>query len=279
MSAHREAEPTASCWACGARAGPDEALPPLYRCRSCGLGFQPQRTAADVRARHDDAYFSGYGGRGDYLDPDQREHEAQIRVRLVRRHVGGGRLLELGSAAGHFLAASRRAGFETLGIEPATEMAAIARERFGAQILEVALEEADLPPGRFDVACAWHVLEHVPQPLESLQRILRSLRPGGSLLLEVPNADSVRSRRDGPLWGHLDLAHHVAQYTPRSLRALLERAGFQDVELTTVPGAVYRRWPRALASYVKQSVVLRGWPAGEHPAKHELLRGVARAPV
>jgi SAM-dependent methyltransferase len=188
-------------------------------------------------------------------------------------------LVEVGSATGHFLAAGRRAGFEVVGIEPATGMAAVARERFGVEVLEVPLEEADLGAGRFDVACAWHVLEHVPQPLEPLERILRSLRPGGWFLLEVPNAGSVRARREGPLWGQLDLAHHVAQYSPRSLRVLIERAGFQEVQLTTVPGAVYRRWPRALASYAKQSVVVRGWPAGEHPAKHELLRGVARAPV
>ena len=278
-----------ACWACG---GGDVGEAPefrpvvLARCGRCGFLFQPARSFADVRALYGDEYFEAYptgagAGREEaYAEDDEaRWFEARVRVRLLTdAGVRGGRLLEVGAAAGHFLAAAREARFDVLGVEPSPAVAARGRERFGVEVLDGYVEEVELAHGPFDVACAWHVVEHLVDPATPLRRVRDALRPGGAFLAEVPNVESVRARRERAGWGPLDPAHHVGFYGPRSLRALLERCGFAVERTETVMPGVYRPALRRTLSYAKQAVVLRGWPFGPHPWKHELLRVVARRP-
>jgi SAM-dependent methyltransferase len=180
---------------------------------------------------------------------------------------------------GHFLSVARDSGFDVLGIEPSEPTALRARERFGVEVVGDLVEHVDLAEGSFDVACMWHVLEHVAEPDDVLRRIRHSLRPSGLLFVEVPNYGSVRARVQGRRWQPLEPQFHVGQYSPKALSRLLVRTGFEIVSVTTVPFAVYKPLPRALLTYGRQAVILRGWPFGEDPQKHELLRATARVPT
>jgi 2-polyprenyl-3-methyl-5-hydroxy-6-metoxy-1,4-benzoquinol methylase len=242
------------------------------------MALQPGRDAAELRDLYDEEYFDEFDLTGRDTKAD-RGFEAAVRVRLIRCYRDSGRLLEIGAAAGHFLNAARAAGFDPLGIEPSEAIAEAARKRFGVEIITGGVEEVELEPGSFDVACAWHVLEHIADPLPTLVRVLPALRPGAHLFVEVPNFGSVRARRERAAWPSLHLRHHVGQYTPSAIAALLARAGLVDVSTVTVPFAVYKRSLRAILSYGKHASILRGWPVGPHPWKHELLRAVARAPA
>jgi 2-polyprenyl-3-methyl-5-hydroxy-6-metoxy-1,4-benzoquinol methylase len=274
---------TAVCWACAGEAQPAEDLEPYWRCDSCGLVFQPQRSAGAVHDLYDGTYFEEFPGiEGDYgAAGEDRLHEARVRLRFVRRRVRGGRLLEVGAAEGHFLEVAREAGFEGFGVEPAAEAAAAGRDRAGVEIVTGFIEDVALPAEPFDLACAWHVLEHIAEPLASLERIRGRLVPGGRLFVEVPNIESVPAREAGAAWPHLQPRHHVGQYGPRALRALLERAGFAVEAVETVPFFGYFRpavriRPVMLAAHARESARLGVLPFGAHPSKHELLRAVAR---
>ena len=274
------------CWACGAAAAPDPAWSPLelHRCPECGLLFAPDRTAGELQRLYDAEYFEEYpGGEGYEEDPAQRAYEAARRIEFVRSYRTGGRLLEVGAAAGHFVAAAAAAGFAPMGVEPAAELARPATERLGLPVVAGFIEDVDLPDAAFDVACAWHVVEHLSDPLEALGRIRRALRPGGHLVVEVPNLSSVYARRQGKRWANLDLRHHVAHYTPAALRALLERAGYVVVATETFPMRGYLRPGRAiqpleLAAAVKEVALVRAHPRRAHPVRHEMLRAVVVAP-
>lgn len=249
----------------------------MAACPSCGLLFQASRSSGELHQLYDEAYFAEYDSSGSYAAAVRaRVYEANVRLRLVQRSHTRGRMLEVGSATGFFLRAARSAGFEVVGIEPSEEAAALARRLALVEVHANSVEDISLPEREFDVVCGWHVLEHIANPLSTLHRLRRAIAPAGVALFEVPNFQSVRGQRERLAWRLLQPTHHVAQYGPRSLAQLLARAGFDDVEVETVPWAVYRRWPRSVASYLKQAVVLRSWPAGPHPAKHELLRAVAR---
>jgi hypothetical protein len=91
----------------------------------------------------------------------------------------------------------------------------------------------------------FHVLEHLPDPREALAYAGGLLKPGGSLILQVPNAASFQARLFGPRWYGLDVPRHLINFTPQSLVLLLEQAGFS--------GKVVRRFsvrdnPASLAS-------------------------------
>lgn len=267
------------CWACGAQGSrPLEHYRPveLYACPACGLGYQPTADATDVKALYDLSYFDTHDLRESGATAN-RHFEAEVRVRLVRRYRQEGRLLELGAGAGYFLSAARQVGFDPVGIELSREIADAARREFGVEIVVGRADELELGHASFDLACAWHVVEHIPNPLASLRKARAALRARGELFVEVPNFGSARSRRQGRDWPALQPRYHVGQYTPTALAALLERAGFELLEVKSVPFAAYRTPFRSVLSRAKDAVVARRRPGGSDPWKHELLRAVARA--
>jgi SAM-dependent methyltransferase len=283
-----EALPRASCWVCGTPARPttDFTTVRLSRCPECGFLFQPELPVEDLRRSHDESYFEQYTASGDYDSQGaQRRREARIRLRWMRRHgCRGGRLLEVGVARGDFLAEATRSGFAPLGIEPEASTAEEARRRSGADVLVGWAEEVELPSASFDVVCLWHVVEHIPQPRPVLEALRRSLKPGGRLFCEVPNAGSVMARRQGDRWDYLDPGHHVGFFDPYTLRRALESTGYGEIETATIPmfryaqldaTTVLKRLPRRLDFSLRARVR----PLSPHPWKQDLLRAVASRPA
>jgi SAM-dependent methyltransferase len=209
-----------------------------------------------------------------------RAHEADVRLRFVRRMARSGRLLEIGVAEGHFLTQARESGFDVCGVEPAPETAAASRAS-GLPVVQGFIEDVALPEEPFNVVCAWHVLEHLVEPLRGLSRIHEALTPDGLLFAEVPNIESDLASRAGQTWPHLQPQYHVCHYGPVALRTVLYRASFDLIELSTVPiFGYYRRAvrfrPTMVVAHVRQSAALGVIPFRGHPTKHELLRVVAR---
>jgi hypothetical protein len=95
----------------------------------------------------------------------------------------------------------------------------------------LSLHEGELdvvaPLAPFDVITMWHALEHDYAPLDTLRRLREVARPGGGILIEVPNFDSLTRRLHGEQWAGLHTPRHTALYTPVTLGAMLERAGWR----------------------------------------------------
>lgn len=263
------------CWACdGAVGGPTDAFGYL-RCNACGLRFYGSGEAP--RDAYDATYFSGYSG-GNYLESEPvRRHESRVRLALLPRpRAATDQLFEIGSAAGFFLDEAQKAGWRAIGAEPSAEMAQFASSSFGLDVRVGFAEDMDLSGLAPRAVCAWHTLEHIPNPFELLVAVRERMADGGVLAMEVPNGASVRARLQGDAWAPLEPAVHVAQWTPTALRAILERAGFSKSRTTTVPFITYidglhRRFPRRVLLAARQ----RRWIVEPHADGHELLRVTA----
>ena len=83
------------------------------------------------------------------------------------------------------------------------------------------------PARRFDAIILFHVLEHLSAPCEVLQHCEQALKPGGTLIVAVPNARSWQARIFGPTWFHLDVPRHLYHFSPASLSRALERVGLR----------------------------------------------------
>jgi SAM-dependent methyltransferase len=276
---------TSSCPICGAESVPDTIFSPspLLRCRDCDFAFLP---GAHNGRLYDHEFFANYNGH-DYRAAERaRRFESRRRLNLLGRHLPPpARLLEVGGAAGFFLDEARRRGYGGAGVELNGEMAEYAREALRLDVSAGRIEEVELGEQAFDGACAFHVLEHVPTPAEAVAAVRAALRPGGILLIEVPNADSEVARREGDHWHALKLPYHVGHFGPRSMAALLEGAALEVVAIDSVPFAHYAA-PGTLGLPVRGAMALRevvrargAVPPWRDAGRHQLLRAVARRPT
>jgi SAM-dependent methyltransferase len=201
---------------------------PVVVCVDCGLGrFHPLMGADVVASFYPDEY---YGEPGVKFQP--------IIERLVRwvgqRHItflsrglhARARVLDVGCGRGVVLGALADRGLEVHGVEISAEAARGADPRAQIRIAE-RLVDAGYPDAFFDEVLIWHVLEHLSDPRGTLDEVHRVLRPGGRLIVAVPNFASAQARWAGPAWFHLDLPRHLYQFPLPALCRLLDRTGFQ----------------------------------------------------
>jgi SAM-dependent methyltransferase len=123
------------------------------------------------------------------------------------------------------MAAAYRAGYDAEGIEADPARAAAA----GAAVRAATVEEAPVEAASRDAITCWHVLEHVADPGAATARLAGWLRPGGVLMVGVPNLASLQARLGGARWYHLDLPRHHTHFTVAGLHALLARHGLQPL--------------------------------------------------
>jgi 2-polyprenyl-3-methyl-5-hydroxy-6-metoxy-1,4-benzoquinol methylase len=138
-----------------------------------------------------------------------------------------GRLLDFGCGNGAFLERMHAQGWQVTGIDAADPVVARVRPRVPWPVLAGSLPHAELRPASFDVVTMCQALEHVHDPLRVLHEAGRLLVAGGTLLVAVPNIESLPFRWFGNAWIGLDLPRHLTHFAPATLHRMLHRAGFR----------------------------------------------------
>jgi len=243
----------------------------VLRCTACGMVWTTPRLS-DLRAVYDDGYWRSatprQRGYGDYrADEPLYLKTFRRRLAIVRRHTARpGTLLDVGCAAGYFLAVMREAGWEVAGVDLSSEIVAHAHARFGFTALHAGtLETAPWPPASFDLVTLWDLVEHVPDPRAVLMQAHRLLRPDGVLVLETQDVASPFARLLGARWHHFKHAEHLYHFDAATIRRLLAQAGFAVVELTR----------RSAGKYVSVDFIAER-AARLHPVFSVMLRPLTR---
>ena len=161
----------------------------IVKCRECGLIYRNPRSVAALDRETDSRRV--YGSYTEAEEHVSRARERFFRKSLNRLNRKGDRphrrLLDIGCGQGHFLNLAKDSGWEVEGVEPVKSACDYARQLFGIEIKNKALKEAGFPEAHFDAVTLWNVLDHLPDPLEALKEIDRILKPGGILVIRVPN--------------------------------------------------------------------------------------------
>jgi len=215
----------------------------LVRCQQCGLVYQNPRPTLAEMGEHYPPQYDSYAdqtvqSKRNWLLQKAVQHGTNKRCRFVTNHKRPGKLLDIGCAMGGFLLGMRDQGAWTLaGVEVNKAVAAAAKERHGLDVFAGTLEEANFPTASFDVVTLWDVFEHLHDPLHTLTEIHRILRPDGIVVIRVPNLASWDAQLFGATWAGLDSPRHLYLFTPTTLTAFLNKAGFGVIEHSCAIGS------------------------------------------
>lgn len=195
----------------------------VVKCTNCGLVYiNPRQTEKEIAA-----YYTK-----DYYEIEISPKELILKkISVLNRKYGKiknlvntypKRILDIGCQKGEFLNFCKENGWEVYGVEKSD----IPPDLFGLNIFRGDIFQAHFPDNFFDVITMWAVLEHVYSPYETLKKINRITKPGGFLVISVPNFRSITMR----LMRYDDIPRHTTMFTPSTIKKMLNKAGFDIVK-------------------------------------------------
>jgi SAM-dependent methyltransferase len=205
------------------RASGDELLiDRLVKCRRCSFQYVNPRLRGDLvfgsyTEGEDPAYVSQLSARERTFDASLAEIEAAL--------GRTGRLLDIGTAAGAFVAAARKRGWEAEGSEPNRWLAEWGARHYGIQIRQGSVFDQPYEAASFDVVTLWDVIEHTLDPRRMLDHCRSLLKPGGLLVVNYPDIGSWAARAMGRRWLFLTSVH-LYYFDRGTMRRMLESTGF-----------------------------------------------------
>ncbi len=161
---------------------------------------------------------------------------AQERLRDLQRFISSGRLLEIGCSTGEFLREAQKQSFTVTGIEADAHTSAATRAH-GVNCLTGSLFDAQLAASSQEAIALYHVIEHLPSPSAVVSECERLLAPGGWLVIEAPNIQTIWYRLLGARWRQF-IPDHLYFFTPATLRHLCEQHGLRVIECRNVGKAM-----------------------------------------
>lgn len=220
------------CPVCDSRAGVPtfeiEGLPHrVLCCDDCGLGrLHPLPSPQELANFYPQEYYGSPGAKFEPLTESVVRFIGTVHVRALSRTLPqNARILDVGCGRGVLLSSLADYGHEMHGMDVSETAVQGADSRAQIKVADC-LVQCDYPRDHFDQVILWHVLEHLTNPREILREINRILKPGGQVIVAVPNFSSLQSQWSGPAWFHLDLPRHLYHFPVAGLRRLLGRTGF-----------------------------------------------------
>ncbi len=216
----------------------------ILRCTVCGTHqVSPRPSLSALAELYDSGYYEGFmagvgmAGGNTEVSPVLRQRLAEIERRMPR-----GRLLDVGCGLGLFVKYAADHGWDAAGLEMSEWAAREGGKRYQVVIYRADLADAPIAPGSLDVVHFHHVMEHVLDPVATMRAARNLLRPGGLLVVEVPQelryplSDRVFRALHAELYQTPppSMTHHLTFFTVSGLTSAARRAGFAIERAGTV---------------------------------------------
>ena len=138
---------------------------------------------------------------------------------LIQPYLKENLLLDVGAGTGNFLRFCKQSGVNIYGVEPSAE----AREKIRGILIVESIDK--LPDIKFNVITLWHVLEHIYDLAETIEKLKAKLSDSGIIFIAVPNWQSADSSHYKEMWAAYDVPRHVWHFSQTSMKSLLKHAG------------------------------------------------------
>jgi 2-polyprenyl-3-methyl-5-hydroxy-6-metoxy-1,4-benzoquinol methylase/predicted RNA-binding Zn-ribbon protein involved in translation (DUF1610 family) len=212
-----------------------------YICRQCGFLFTNNFPSSNSIGKYYDSpkYISHSDTKKGLIN--KLYHFA--RAYMIKRKLNficnqtkrkTGKILDIGCGTGYFLNEAKRKGWETFGIEKSEQARKRAIEYFDLFVKPEA-QIYKFPKENFDVITLWHVLEHLENLNEIMEKMHDLLLPDGIIVIAVPNCSSYDARHYKTCWAGYDVPRHLWHFTPATIKLLAEKFNFNIVHKKIMP--------------------------------------------
>lgn len=205
-------------------------------CRNCGFKFtNPRPDEEEIGRYYESADYISHSNskKGIFNKTYQlvRKYAIEGKVKMLTRLKPANKtVLDIGSGTGEFLAALKKNGWKTMGLEPNEKARKYATQQYSLRTEDTALiiEEED---HSWDVITMWHVLEHVHRLNEMVSQLKRILKKNGTLVIAVPNVTSFDASIYQKEWAAFDVPRHLYHFSQKHITMLFEKVDMKVVKI------------------------------------------------
>jgi len=217
----------------------------LLRCNTCGFILTQDAPGEEDIARYYESpgYISHSDTRRTMVDKIYqvaRNIMLSRKTRMVSREcaINRGEILDVGSGTGHFLYFMKNAGWNVTGIEINQGAREYSERNFGLSVFPPEHLKT-FSSSRFDCITLWHVLEHLYDPVNYFGEIRRVLKPGGTVIVALPNSNSYDAGHFEKYWAAWDVPRHLWHFNPLTFKLFAQKSGFKIISETVLPFDVF----------------------------------------
>ena len=234
------------------------------KCARCGLIYISPRPSPEEIANlygHDEANVSA---EAQVAAEPYKRLQARNTLRILRKFVSGGKLLEIGPGAGYFMDEARIAGFSPYGIELNQLQADSIREKLSLPCESRSIADA-FPGEQFDVIYHCDVISHLSDPIAEFKAMRARLTEGGVLIFETGNMGDVRTDRlqQIRLFQYPD---HLFFFSTRNIESLLQLTNFRMLGIER-HSIVPEMWMNKALSGLRGKTTAAGQPVNGNGTK------------
>ncbi|HVZ96089.1 MAG TPA: class I SAM-dependent methyltransferase [Chitinophagaceae bacterium] len=209
----------------------------IWECKDCSLRFTQhvpgeEEIGAYYRSENYISHSDTSQGLVNKLYHRVRKRTLLQKKKLIISATGRqtGSLLDMGAGTGAFLHTMQRAGWQITGLEPDAAARSKAGELYQLH-LDIPEKLFSLPEQSFDAITMWHVLEHIHQLHDYLDRLKKLLKPEGRLIIAVPNYMCYDEKVYREYWAAYDVPRHLYHFSPDSMSRLLSLHGMKGIKM------------------------------------------------
>lgn len=193
----------------------------IFKCSDCG--FLQCLNMADVLP-----YYQALEDKGYEETRTQRALQERSILKIIKKQMPGGRLLDVGAGSGILVEEALAFGYKAMGLEPSTWLYNQAKVR-NLPVLEGIFPDPRITDKQ-DIITIIDVIEHVPDPVLLLKSAAGQINEDGIIVVSTPDVSSFFARIFSYKWWHFRIAH-IGYFSKKTLKLAGERAGLKIIEI------------------------------------------------